>query len=98
MSRETTFKAGAWVGGYEYKDHEALMEDIKQAENDLAQCTAQLMALVCVTPSDVTPVGEDPLVYMQSSFDDWWADAQVAIYRLGTLYTVENNEEYVDNA
>lgn len=40
MSRETTFKEGAWVGGYEYSNATQLTEDIAKHEADVGSSSS----------------------------------------------------------
>ena len=97
MSRETIFKAGAWVGGYEYFNATQLTEDIAKKEADISYYKERLLALAMATPKDIAPQGEDPFEYVKQMFDELWEEIQDHTLQLGTMYTVQLNEDYIDN-
>lgn len=97
MSRETIFKDGAWVGGYEYSSATQLKEDIAKKEADISYYKERLLALAMATPKDIAPNGEDPFEYVKQMFDELWNEIQDETFALGNMYTVQLNEEYVNN-
>ena len=97
MSRETHFKEGAWIGGYEYSDERTLKEDIAKKENDVLWYKEKLLALAMATPKDITPDGDDPLEHVNLTFDELWDELQDELFRLSDLYLIEVNKEYIDN-
>lgn len=97
MSRETVFKEGAWVGGYEFTDERTLKEDIAKKENDVLWYKEKLLALAMATPRDITPDGADPLDHVKLTFDELWDELQDELFRLSDLYLIEVNKEYIDN-
>lgn len=97
MSRETTFRHGAWVGGYEFSNHATLMEDIAKKEADISYYKERLLALVMATPKDIAPQGEDPFEYVKQMFDELWDEIQDETFLLHALFLIEHNEEYIDN-
>lgn len=97
MSRETIFKEGAWVGGYEYSSATQLAEDIAKKEADINYYKERLLALAMATPKDIALQGEDPFEYVKQIFDELWDEIQGETLRLGTMYTVQLNEDYIDN-
>ena len=97
MSRETVFKEGAWIGGYEYSNERTLKEDIAKKENDVLWYKEKLLALAMATPKDITPDGSDPLEQVRETFSDVWDELQDELFRLSDLYLIEANKEYIDN-
>jgi len=95
MSRETTFKDGAWVGGYEYSSATQLTEDIAKCEAEISDLKAQIYGLVCATPKDITPALEDPKTYISVAFDELMDDLQEAVIRLADMYIIELNKEHI---
>ena len=95
MSRETHFKEGAWIGGYEYSDERTLKEDIAKKENDVLWYKEKLLALAVATPKDITPDGDGPLEHVTLIFDELWDELQDELFRLSDLYTVQLNEDSV---
>lgn len=96
MSRETHFKEGAWVGGYEYSSATQLKEDIAKKEADINYYKERLLALAMATPKDIAPQGEDPFEYVKQMFDELWDEIQDETIALGDLYTVQLNEDCVE--
>jgi len=96
MSKETIFKDGAWVGGYEYSTPERLEDDIRKKEACVNCYKQKLLAMACATPSDVTPAGQDPLEHVSLLFNDLWDDLQEEIFSLSTMYTVQLNEDNIN--
>jgi hypothetical protein len=96
MSRETTFKDGAFVGGYEYFNSTQLTEDIAKKEADIDYYKERLLALAMATPKDIAPNGEDPFEYVKQMFDELWDEIQDQTLALGNMYTVQLNEDYID--
>lgn len=96
MSRETHFKEGAWIGGYEYSSATQLKEDIAKKEADINYYKERLLALVMATPKDIAPLGEDPFEYVKQMFDELWDEIQDETIALGNLYTVQLNEDCVE--
>lgn len=97
MSRETIFRHGAWVGGYEFSNHATLMEDIAKKEADISYYKERLLALVMATPKDIAPQGEDPFEYVKQMFDELWDEIQDDTFQLHALFLIEHNEDYIDN-
>lgn len=97
MSRETIFKEGAWVGGYEYSSDAQLKEDIARKENDVMWYKEKLLAMAMATPKDITPGGDDPLEHVKLAFDELWDEVHDELFRLSDLYIIESNKEYIDN-
>lgn len=97
MSRETIFKEGAWVGGYEYSNATQLTEDIAKKEADINYYKERLLALAMATPKDIAPQGEDPFEFVKQMFDELWDEIQDDTIALGNMYTVQLNEDYIDN-
>lgn len=97
MSRETHFKEGAWIGGYEYSDERTLKEDIAKKENDVLWYKEKLLALAMATPKDITPDGDDPLEHVKLTFDELWDELQDELFHLSDMYLIEVNKEYIDN-
>lgn len=95
MSRETIFKDGAWVGGYEYSSATQLKEDIAKKEADISYYKERLLALAMATPKDIAPNGEDPFEYVKQMFDELWDEIQDQTIALGNMYMVQLNERYV---
>lgn len=96
MSRETHFKEGAWIGGYEYSTGARLKEDIAKHEADVAYYKERLLALVMATPKDITPDGDDPMEHVKQTFDEIWGELRDLLFRLSDLYTVQLNEDCVE--
>lgn len=96
MSRETIFKEGAWVGGYEFRDKHTLELDMKHLAESIEYFKRRLYAMVHATPRDIAPQGEEPLQYIQNEFEDIWEALEDDIFALGRLHIIENNEEYID--
>lgn len=96
MSRETIFKDGAWVGGYEFRDKQSLDRDIKYVEDSVEYYKRRLYAMVYASPRDITPQGQEPLQYLQNEFEDIWEELEDNIFTLARLHIIENNEEYID--
>lgn len=96
MSRETVFKDGAWVGGYQYSDKRTLEVDIKRLTETVEFWKRRLYAMAHASPRDITPQGEEPLQYIQNEFDDIWEALEDDLFALSRLYIIENNEEYID--
>lgn len=97
MSRETHFKEGAWIGGYEYSTGARLKEDIAKREADVAYYKERLLALVMATPRDITPDGDDPMEHVKLTFDELWDELQDELFRLSDMYLIEVNKEHIDN-
>lgn len=97
MSRTTIFRDGAWIGGYEYSSATQLAEDIAKKEADINYYKERLLALAMATPKDIALQGEDPFEYVKQIFDELWDEIQGETLRLGTMYTVQLNEDYIDN-
>lgn len=100
MSKETIFKDGAWVGGYEYTSATRLTEDIARCEANISQYREQLLALAVSTPHDIMEniieEGGNPFDEIRLLFDELWDGMQDETLKLGTLYTVQMNEDFVD--
>ena len=96
MSRETIFKGGAWVGGYEFSNERTLKEDIARKENDVLWYKEKLLALAMATPKDITPDGADPLEHVKLTFDELWDELQDELFRLSDMYLIEINKENID--
>ena len=97
MSRETIFRDGASVGGYEFSSATQLTEDIAKKEADISYYKERLLALAMATPKDITPDGSDPLEQVRETFSDVWDELQDELFRLSDLYLIEANKEYIDN-
>lgn len=97
MSRETIFKEGAWVGGYEYSNHATLVGDIAKKEDYIRWFKEKLLALAMATPKDITPDGADPMEHVKLTFDELWNELQDETFQLHALYLVEHNEKYICN-
>lgn len=95
MSRETIFRDGASVGGYEFSSATQLTEDIAKKEADISYYKERLLALAMATPKDITPDGSDPLEHVKQMFDELWDEIQDQTIALGNMYTVQLNERYV---
>ena len=96
MSRETVFRKGAWVGGYEFSNATQLKEDIAKKEADIHWYKEKLLALAAATPKDITPEGDDPLEHIKLTFDALFDDLQDEVLQLGVMYVVQLNEDYVE--
>lgn len=97
MSRETTFKEGAAVCGYEYSGKAQLESDIKSMEADVNYYKQRLLAMSCATPKDITPENREPLQYVEEEFEEVWDELQDRLFRLGDLYTIQLNEDCIDD-
>ena len=96
MSRETRFKDGAWVGGYEYTNATQLTEDIARTESFISWYKERLLALAMATPKDITPEGADPLEHVKLTFDELWDEIQDKTFQLHALYVIQLNEEFIN--
>jgi len=97
MSKETIFRDGASVGGYEYSSATQLKEDIAKKENDVLWYKEKLLALAMATPKDITPDGADPLEHVKLTFDELWDELQDELFRLSDMYLIEMNKEHIGN-
>lgn len=95
MSKETIFRDGASVGGYEFSSATQLTEDIAKKEADISYYKERLLALVMATPKDIAPNGEAPYEYVKQMFDELWDEIQDQTIALGNMYMVQLNERYV---
>lgn len=98
MSRETIFKEGAWIGGYEFSNSTRLKADIAKKEADVAYYKERLLAMCMATPKDITPKDDNPIEHIHFSFIDLWEALQDEMFALGDLYTIQNNEDCIDIA
>ena len=96
MSRETSFKAGAWIGGYQYSDSGTLKSDIEEAESMIQWFRDSLLVLAASNPKDITPEGEDPAEHIKLEFRQLWEDLDEAFWDLHRVQFIQLNEEYVD--
>lgn len=97
MSRETIFKQGAAICGYEYSNKSQLESDIKSMEADVNYYRQRLLAMCCATPKDITPKDGDPLQYVEQEFEEVWDVLQEWMFRLSDLYTIQLNEDCIDD-
>lgn len=97
MSRETIFKEGAAVCGYEYSNKARLESDIREMESDVNYYKQRLLAMCCATPKDITPKGDEPLRFVTQEFDEMWDELQDIMFRLSDLYTIQLNEDCIYN-
>lgn len=100
MSRETIFKDGAWVGGYEYSSATQLKEDIAKCEEEITRYREQFLALAVSTPRqimhNIVKNGGNPYEEIRLLFWELWDDMQEATIRLANLYTIQLNEDKVE--
>lgn len=90
MSRETIFKDGAWVSGYEYTDERTLQNDIAQTERDLNFLKTRLAVMTgMANPEDVAEE-------LHESFEELWEDIQDEMLSLMSMYVIDNNKEYIN--
>ena len=89
MSRETIFKEGAWVGGYEYSDERTLQADISKKEADLNFYKVRLAVMAgMANPEDVA--GD-----VHQDLEELWDEIQDAMFSLAYMYMIENNKDYI---
>lgn len=89
MSRETIFKDGAWVGGYEYSDERTLQADISKQEADLNFYKVRLAVMTGMANT------EDVAEEVHQDLEELWEEIQEAMFRLAYMYMIENNKDYI---
>ena len=97
MSRETYFKEGAWLGGYEYSNDNQLERDIEEKKEMISYFKERLLAMAIATPKDVVQGDDNPLESLHLEFREIWRELEDELVSLGFLYFVKNNIEYIDN-
>ena len=96
MNRETTFKEGAAVCGYEYSTSAQLKEDIAKKEADVAYYKERILAMCMATPKDITPNGADPVENVHLTFNEIWDELQDELFALSNLCVIQFNEDCVE--
>lgn len=96
MSRETSFKEGAWISGYQYSNPSTLQSDIEEAESMIKWFRDSLLVLAASNPKDITPEGEDPAEHIKLEFRQLWEELEEAFWDLHKRQFIQFNEEYID--
>lgn len=96
MSRETSFKEGAWIGGYEYTNSTQLQVDIEECESMIQWFRDSILILVASNPKDITPEGENPAEHIKLEFGRLWQDLEQEYWELYRRRFIQFNEEYID--
>ena len=94
MSRETTFKEGAWISGFEFRDENQLHREIEDQESLLGKYKTQFAILYGMANRDGKPDESDGMLH---EFEELWEGLQDVMFHLARLYVVDMNKEYIDN-
>lgn len=91
MSRETYFKEGAWIGGFQYYNEAQLESEIERQEEILGKFKSEMAIRLGMNNPDGD--AED----LSFEFEELW-DAMVdTAFQLARLYIIDLNKEYIDN-
>lgn len=94
MSRETTFKEGAWISGFEFRDENHLHREIGDQEKLLGKYKTQFAILYGMACRAGNPEESDGLLI---EFNELWEGLQDTMFSLAKLYVVNLNIDYIDN-
>lgn len=91
MSRETHFKEGAWIGGFEYHNEAQLKGEIERYESLLYKYKTEFAIRLGMN----NPDGNAEEMFFE--FEELWDAMQDTMFRLSDLYVIETNKEHIDN-
>ena len=91
MSRETRFKEGAFIAGFEYHDDNQLQREINRYEELLSKYKTEFAIRLGMN----NPDGDAE--ELRLDFEELWEAVQDVSFRLSDLYVIESNKNYIDN-
>lgn len=65
-----------------------LQQQLSEARADLAKAKGTILALCVATPKDICPSDQDPIIYINESFERLWEEIQDIEYRINALVDI----------
>lgn len=91
MSRETYFKKGAWISGFQYYNEAQLEQEIEHQEDLLGKYKSEFAIRLGMN----NPDGDAEDLFFD--FEELWNAMQDVTFMLARLYVIDQNKEYIDN-
>lgn len=91
MRRETRFKEGAWIDGFEYHNEAQLKDEIERYESLLYEYKTEFAIRLGMN----NPDGNAEELFFE--FEELWEALQDTMFRLSDLYVIEGNKDYINN-